>query len=152
MSYELKKEDVAKALVVDFSVELDYGHSVDGTHYPRAFATVSFGLHATETLFDLADKARIDAGYDPCCPGPEYDGYYSFYYGLNLHDGQSVDSYIEFVVCDSNQDDNDHSYLIHVAEDAKEEAWKVLDPQFKKELGKGCAELLEEARKELEGD
>lgn len=150
---ELTKEQVAKALEVDSGGDIIYGHDVDGMYYPRKFATVSFCLKSTDILIELADKLRLEAGHLSVLPPAyrdyggesyDYDGYYNFYYGLNLRNGPSVDNYIECVV-QSTAEDDEHSYLIPLSNDAKEEAWKVLDPQLKDAYGMGCAELLEES-------
>lgn len=157
---ELAKEQASKALIVDFRTDILYGYDVDGMYYPRNFATVGFGLCPTDELIALADKLRIKEGYSSVLPpsyrdygSKEFDtsGYFDFYFGINLRDAPDVDNYIECIINTDKADDH-RSYLIPLSKDAKEEAWRILDAQFQKELGKGCTELLEESQKELKED
>jgi hypothetical protein len=63
-----------------------------------------------------------------------------------------MDSCIEFVVVNSDSEDNEQLYTIDLTADEQDALYARLDEQCRKYLDKGCEELLAEARKRMEED
>ena len=127
--------------------------------WPCRFPTVGFQLMATSGLTGIADRIRKDQGFRPMHPLDEYtddtcdnDGWYDFYVGLNGFADNHMDTCIEFVVVNSDSEDNEELYTIDLTSDEQAAIYTRLDEQCRKYLDKGCEELLAEARKRMEED
>ena len=150
---------VKDEVFVDFGSEVMYGHDQCYVDYPCVFPTVGFQLMATNGLTQIADRIRKDAGFKPMHPMDEYneetcdqDGFYNFYAGLNDWSNSKCDSCIEFVVVNSDSEDNEELYTIDLGKDEEVAMYNRLDEQCRQYLGKGCAELLSEAKNRMEED
>ena len=136
-----------------------YGEDQCCICYPERFATVSLALRATNGLIQIADRIRTDLGFRPMHPMDEYDGdscdnegWYDFYVGLNGHTDNHVDSCIEFIVVNSDSEDNECVYAIELTIEEKAAVYSCLDEQCLYCFGQSCEELLAEAEKEMEED
>ena len=150
---------VKDAVFIDFGAEILYGSDQCYVSYPCRFPTVSFQLMATNGLSQIADRIRKDMGFKPMHPMDEYtdatcdnDGWYDFYIGINGYAENQMDSGIEFVVINSDCNDNEQQYTINLTKEEQDVIYACLDEQCRSHLGKGCAELLAEARIQIEED
>lgn len=150
---------VKDEVFIDFGCEIMYGSDQAYISYPCRFPTVEFQLMATNGLSQIADRIRKDAGYKPMHPMDEYtddtcdnEGWYDFYLGLNSFDDGHIDTCIEFCVVNADSEDNEEMYTIDLTKDEQTALYNRLDEQCRQYLGKGCEELLEEARKEMENE
>ena len=142
---------------IDFGTEISFGSDQMYMSYPILFATVGFQLMSTALLEEIADRIRIAEGLRPMHPMDEYteetcdqDGWYEFYYGIHdLDDGQG-DICIEFVVVSDEAEDNEELYTIDLTPDERNAMFSCMDEQCRGYLGKGCRELLAEARERME--
>ena len=148
---------VKDSIYIDFGSEVIYGSDQVYVDYPCRFATVTFELMSTEALAQIADRIRAKEGYAPMHPmegwtedNCDQEGWYSFYIGLNELACTRLDSYIEFTVVNSLSPDNGELYTIDLNDYEQGLVYDQLDYQCRKYLGKGCADLLAEAKKELE--
>ena len=149
------------ALFIDFGVDPQYGSDQMYIDFPCNFATVSFQLMDTATLSQIVDRIRVEKheGLKPMHPMDEFteemcdqDGWYDYYLGLNEINGSKVDSCIEAVVVSREAPDNEEVYTIYLNDQEQEAVFTCLDEQCRRYLGKGCDELLAEARKQMEED
>ena len=148
---------VKDSLYIDFGTEVMYGSDQVYVDYSCRFATVTFELMATEALVKIADRIRAKEGYAPMHPmegwtedNCDQEGWYSFYIGLNDLSCTHLDSCIEFTVVNSLSPDNGELYTIDLNDYEQGLVYDQLDEQCRKYLGKPCAGLLAEAKKELE--
>jgi len=63
-----------------------------------------------------------------------------------------MDSCIEFIVVNSDSEDNEQLYTIDLTAEEQIAVYNRLDEQCRKYLDKGCEELLAEAQKRMEED
>lgn len=150
---------VKDEVFIDFGADIIYGADQCYIDYPCRFPTVGFQLMATNGLSLIADRIRKDQGFKPMHPMDEYtddtcdnDGWYDFYIGLNGYSDTHVDSCIKFVVVNSDSEDNEQQYTIDLTTEEQEVIYTCLDAQCRRNLGKGCDELLAEARIQMEED
>ena len=150
---------VKDEIFIDFGAEILCGDDQCYIDYPCRFPTVGFQLMATNGLSQIADRIRKDAGFRPMHPMDEYtddncdnDGWYDFYVGINGYADNHMDSCIEFVVVNSDSEDNEETYSIDLTVDEQAAIYNRLDEQCRKYEGKSCEELLTEARKRMEED
>lgn len=150
---------VRDEIFIDFGVDILYGSDQCYINYPCRFPTVGFQLMATNGLSQIADRIRKDMGVKPMHPMDEFtddtcdnDGWYDFYVGINGYAQNHMDSCIEFVVVNSESDDNEQRYTIDLTTEEQEVIYARLDEQCRRYLGKGCEELLAEVRKQMEED
>ena len=150
---------VKDEVLIDFGAEVMFGDDQCYIDYPCRFPTVGFQLMATNGLSQIADRIRKDAGYKPMHAMDEYtddtcdnDGWYDFYVGLNGFADNHMDSCIEFIVVNSDSEDNEELYTIDLTAAEQETVFACLDEQCRKHLGQSCEELLQEARKRMEED
>lgn len=148
---------VKDEVFIDFGAEIMYGSDQVYINYPCRFPTVEFQLMATNGLAQIADRIRKDVGFKPMHPMDEFtdetcdnDGWYDFYIGLNSFDERHIDACIEFCAVNADSEDNEEMYTIDLTEEEQAALYNRLDEQCRQHLGKGCEELLEEARKEME--
>ena len=144
---------------IDFGSEVAYGCDQMYMSYPVRFATVGFQLMSTALLEEIADRIRITEGYKPMHPMDEYteetcdrNGWYDFYYGVTDLDGGEGDLCIEFVVVSDDAEDNEEMYTIDLTSDERTAMYNRMDEQCREYLGKGCKELLAEARERMESE
>ena len=144
-------------IFIDFGSEIIYGSDQMYVSRPERFATVNFQLMGTPLLTSIADRIRKDAGFVPFYPLDEYtdetcdgDGWYEFYIGISDRYEGAVDALIETVVCNSSSADEGGSYSIDLSIEEQGYIYSRLDEQCRKYLGKGCSELLREAREKME--
>ena len=150
---------VKDEVFIDFGCEIIFGADQCYIDYPCRFPTVEFQLMASNGLSQIADRIRKDHGFKPMHPMDEYtdetcdnDGWYDFYIGLNGYSDTHVDSCIEFVVVNSVSEDNEQQYTIELTTEEQKAINTCLDEQCRRILGKGCKELLAEARIQMEED
>ena len=149
---------VKDEIFIDFGAEIMYGSDQAYISYPCRFATVEFQLMDTNGLSKIADRLRKDQGFRPMHPMDEYtdetcdqSGWYDFFVGINDYAENKMDSCITFVVANSDSDDEGSMYAIDLTSEEQECIYSRLDGQCREYLGKGCLELLAEAKKEMEG-
>lgn len=150
---------VRNQVYIDFGSEVIYGDDQVFVDYPCRFPTVGFQLIATDSLSQIADRIRVDAGFRPMHPLDEYtddtcdnEGWYDFYAGLNGFSDSRMDGCIEFVVVNSDSPDNENRYTIDLTQDEQAAVFSRLDDQCRKYLGQSCEQLLAEAKKQMEDD
>ena len=150
---------VRDEIFIDFGSEIMYGDDQCYIDYPCRFPTVGFQLMATNGLVQIADRIRKDAGFKPMHPMDEYTdetcdqkGFYNFYIGLNDWSARKCDSCIEFIVVNSDSEDNEELYTIDLGRDEEVAMYNRLDEQCRQHLGKSCADLLAEAKRRMEED
>ena len=121
--------------------------------YPSRFPVVTFDLVATADLCRIADRMRMKLGFKPRVGDDrDLDGWYNFTIYINDFSSTKLDSCIEFVVVNSDSEDNEQAYEIELTEAEQSLIYDLLDEQCRAYFGKGCEELLEEARKAMEAD
>ena len=142
---------------IDFDSALMYGEDQMDICYPVRFPTVTFPLHVSDTLVSLADKIRTSGGGKPLYPMEGYpeeacdqNGWYNFYISINDLPSCPVDTCISAYVDGSDCADDGCEYAIPIPEADMSALYESLDNQCRKHLGKSCADLLTEARKEME--
>lgn len=150
---------VKEEVFIDFGAEIMYGGDQCYISYLCRFPTVEFQLMATNGLVEIADRIRKDKGFKPMHPMDEYtddtcdnEGWYDFYIGLNSYDDRHIDTCIDFFVVNADSEDNEDMYTIDLTEEEQIALYNRLDEQCRQYLEKGCEELLEEARKEMENE
>ena len=144
-------------ILIDFNVEVMYGEDQTDVHFPASFPTVIFSLRDTDALVSLADKIRTSGGGKPLYPMEGYpeescdqNGWYNFYISINDTPSCPVDTYISAYVDSPDCADDGYEYAISIPEADMSALYESLDNQCRKHLGKSCADLLAEARMEME--
>ena len=119
------------AIQIDFDDEIIFSHDQANISYPVVFPTVSFTLFPTKLLCDSGriKQNNLDAADDD----------FSFYIGINGFTKTKLNNCSEYT-CGDEQD------TIDLTEEEQETVFAVLDAQCKAKLGKGCDDLLEEAK------
>ena len=125
------------SIIIESSVAPTYGSDQAYLTYPTVFPTVSFQLVSTDDLVEAAQRLFADAGSDAAED-------YTFYLGINGFTKSGLDNSV--VAVDLASEDTVNIYLDE-AEQA--EVFAALDAQCKEKFGKGCAEMLEEARTQM---
>ena len=150
---------VRDQVYIDFDADVMFGDDQCYLDYPCRFPTVGFQLMVTNGLVQIADRIRKDKGFKPMHALDEYtddtcdnDGWYDFYVGLNGFADNHMDTCIEFVVVNADSEDNEELYTIDLGTGEQAAVYARLDAQCREHLGKGCEELLEEARVRMEED
>lgn len=144
-------------ILIDFNEEITYGEIQMDVHFPARFPTVIFSLRDTDALVSLADKIRTSGGGKPLYPMEGYpeescdqNGWYNFYIGINDFPAPPVDTSISAYVNSPDCEDDGDYYTIPIPEEDMNALYQSLDNQCRKHLGKSCADLLAEARMEME--
>ena len=147
---------VKDEVFIDFGSEIMYGDDQAYMSYPTRFPTVGFQLMATNGHSQIADRIRKDAGFKPLHAMDEYtddtcdnEGWYDFYVGINGYAENHMDSGIDFVVVNSDSEDNEEMYTIDLTTEEQNAVFARLDEQCRKYEGKSCEELLAEAWKRM---
>lgn len=150
---------VQDSISIDFGSEVTYGSDQVYNSYPCRFATVGFSLMPTTLLDMAADRIRKDMGFKPMHPVDEFtdemcdqEGWYEYGICINDWNDTKCDSCIWFYVENSASDDNGQMYSIDLGREEQEAVYARLDAQCREYLGKSCAKLLQEARRELEAE
>ena len=151
--YSLEGERLRGAIHIDTDQEYMLGDDQACFYYPVRFPTVEFELVATTELCEIVDSIRKEKGFPPMLEdGGDSDGWYDVFLGLNGYTDTHMDTSIMAVVVNSNSEDNEDYYLIDLSEDEQREIYSILDDQCRRYYEKSCADLLEEARREMEAD
>ena len=151
--YGLEGERLRGAIHIDTDQEYMLGDDQACFYYPVRFPTVEFELVATTELCEIVDSIRKEKGFPPMLEdGGDSEGWYDVYLGLNGYTDSHLDTSIMAVVVNSNSEDNEDYYLIDLSEDEQREIYAILDDQCRRYYEKSCADLLEEARREMEAD
>ena len=142
---------------IDFDTEIMYSSDQTDVHFPAHCPTVIFSLRDTDVLVSLADKIRTSGGGKPLYPMEGYpeescdqNGWYNFYIGINDFPAPPVDTSISAYVNSPDYADDGYEYAIPIPEADMSALYESLDNQCRKHLGKSCADLLAEARMEME--
>ena len=151
--YGLEGERLRGAIHIDTEQEYMLGDDQAYFCYPIRFPTVEFELAATTDLCEIVDAIRKEKGYPPMLEdGGDSEGFYNLYLGLNGYTDTHMDTSIMAVVVNSDSEDNEDYYLIELSEDEQKEIYTILDDQCRRYYEKSCADLLDEARREMEAD
>ena len=151
--YGLEGERLRGAIHIDTEQEYMLGDDQAYFCYPVRFPTVEFELAATTELCEIVDVIRKEKGYPPMLEdGGDSEGWYDLYLGLNGYADSRLDTSIMVVVVNSDSEDNEDYYLIDLSEDEQREIYAILDDQCMRYYEKSCADLLDEARREMEAD
>ena len=151
--YGLEGERLRGAIHIDTEQEYMLGDDQANYSYPIRFPTVEFELAATTELCEIVDAIRKEKGYPPMLEdGGDSEGFYNLYLGLNGYTDTHMDTSIMAVVVNSDSEDNEDYYLIELSEDEQKEIYTILDDQCRRYYEKSCADLLDEARREMEAD
>ena len=151
--YGLEGEHLRGAIHIDTEQEYMLGDGQAYFCYPVRFPAVEFELAATTELCEIVDVIRKEKGYPPMLEdGGDSEGWYDLYLGLNGYADSRLDTSIMAVVVNSDSEDNEDYYLIDLSEDEQREIYAILDDQCMRYYEKSCADLLDEARREMEAD
>ena len=131
-NFKLWAED---AIQIDFDDEITYSQDQANVSHPVVFPTVSFTLLPTTLLCNSAKIKLNNLDAD--------DEDFTFYIGINGFTKTKLNNCIEYT-CGDEQD------TIDLTEEEQETVFAVLDAQCKAKLGKGCDDLLEEAKTRIE--
>ena len=154
----LTKKFIRDAIQLDSNAEVMYGSDEIFDTYPCRFPTVEFQLMATDALVEIADRIRMEKEYKPMHPRDgriddvDSDGWYDFYIGISKLPGDTdvhIDSNINFIVVNSDSDDNEDMYEISLTDDERSAIYEILNAQCRRYHGKDIAAMLSEAEKEM---
>ena len=137
---------INEEIFIDFGQEYLLGSDQVFNTYPCRFATVTFQLLPTTVLEEIVDRMRQDNILSFA-----RDGWIEYSIGLNDYNDSKVDSCISAIVVNNSASDNEHIYIIDLSEPEQRAMYKRLDFLCRDHLGVGCEDLLEEARRALNG-
>lgn len=137
-----------ESIYIDFGDEIQYGQDQIYDTYPLVFPTVTFRLMGTDILNTVANIIRKEHGFIEEEASPAW--WYDFYIGVSDIDGVVVDSCIEFIVWNSDLEDDGDTYYINLSEDEQRFLLNILNDQCVKELNKTLQDLLDESRERME--
>ena len=129
-------------IILNRDSEILYGSDQAYISYPTRIATVGLFLETTEDLLTAANRLRVVEGYDPV---EEFD----FTIGLNDFTATHLDNCVEAVVTDTSAPDVDERYTIDLSEEEQRAIFRTLDIECRAKLGRGCEDLLAEARERM---
>lgn len=127
-------------IILNMDNEILYGSDQAYVSYPTRFATVTLPLLPTEELLEAVNRLR--AGSDPVDD-------VEFSIGLNEFTATKLDNCIEAIITATNAPDVEERYSIDLNEDEQRKVFAALDAECHEKLGKGCDELLSEARTQM---
>ena len=127
-------------IILDLDNEILYGSDQAYISYPTRFATVTLPLLPTEDLRAAVNGLR--AGYAPVDD-------MEFFIGINDFTATKLDNCIEAIVTAADAPDAEDRYTIDLSEGDQREVFAALDKECREKLGKGCEELLAEAREKM---
>ena len=96
------------------------------------------------------DNDSSDSSRSNNCDSCDNDGWYDFFISLNGFNDTHLDNCIEVVVAGSDSVDNEEVYTINLSEAEQKLLYIRFDEQCRKCVGKGCEELLKEAKAIME--
>ena len=127
---------VKDEVFIDFGSEIMFGDDQAYMSYPVRFPTVGFQLMATNGLSQIADRIRKDAGFKPMHAMDEFtddscdnEGWYDVFVGINGYADDHMDSGIDFVVVNSDSEDNEEMYTIDLTAAEQNAVFARLDEQ-----------------------
>ena len=138
-----------EAIAIDFGEEILY--TSDYVQEPgriKKFAVVQLELMETPGLVAIADQIRRENGIG--VGRKNETGWYNFYIDLNTYSDTHLGDVINFVVVNSDFDDNEDMYRIEIGEPEGSAIYNQLNAQLRKHLGKTCHDLLMEAERAME--
>ena len=127
-------------IILNMENEILYGSDQAYVSYPTRFATVTLPLRSTEELLDAVNRLRADS--DPVDD-------VEFSVGLNDFTAIKLDNCIEAIITATDAPDVEERYSIDLSEDEQREMFASLDRECRDKLGKGCEDLLAEARAQM---
>jgi len=127
-------------IILDTYYDLNFGHDQAFVTYPVVFPTVGFTLKATPDLIEAANKLRV---------GLEPTDDILFTLGINDFTASKLDNCILAIVDETDDPSGEVEYHIDLTEEEQVEIFKALDKECKEKLGRSCAELLDEARRDM---
>lgn len=164
--FALTEAFINTEIFIDFSSELLYGEDQANVCCPVRFPTVRFQLMPANGLIEIVDRLRHKLGFKPMypvfecngsgcddfddCNDCDDDGWYDFFISLNGFNDTRLDNCIEVVVAGSDSTDNEEVYTIDLSEAEQKLLYSRFDKQCRKSIGKGCEELLKEAKEIME--
>ena len=161
--FALTESFINTEIFIDFNSEILYGEDQGNVCCPVRFPTVRFQLMPANGLIEIVDRLRYKLGFKPMypvfecngsgcddCNDCDGDGWYDFFISLNGFNDTRLDNCIEVVVAGSDSIDNEEVYTIDLSEAEQKLLYSRFDKQCRKYVGKGCEELLEEAKEIME--
>lgn len=137
----MKPIDAIRTLKTNFDDEFLFGSDQAYVSFPTRFATVSIPLQETEELIQLVKETTgIFSEYAS----------FQFYVGLNDYTATKTDNCIEFEEFGNDEYSDGARDSIFLEEDEQKALYARLDEELKAHLGKGCEDLLAEARMKME--
>ena len=127
-------------IILNMENEILYGSDQAYVSYPTRFATVTLPLRSTEELLDAVNRLRADS--DPVDD-------VEFSVGLNDFTATKLDNCIDAIITATDAPDVEERYSIDLSEDEQREMFASLDRECRDKLGKGCEDLLAEARAQM---
>ena len=124
-------------IMLDMDNEILYGSDQAYISYPTRFATVTLPLLPSEDLCAAVNSLRSD--YAPVDD-------MEFFIGINDFTATKLDNCIEAIVTATDAPDVEERYTIDLSEEDQRELFSALDRECRENLGKGCEDLLAEAR------
>ena len=113
---------------IDFNEEISYGQDQANVTYPTVFPTVSFSLEPNDAFLELLEDGK---------------GSYEYSIGISESPQRKVDNCITAV------DEDGGMVTLDIFDIDENTLWDELDRQCRDKLGKGCTELLAEAREQM---
>ena len=107
---------------------------------------MNFELVCTDALIEQADRVRRENGHHE----PLDDGWYNFYISINGYTKTQLDNGITFTVNSDTAEDDFAVYSIDLDEAEQTAVFNRLDEICRGAFKKSCAELLDDAGKEME--
>jgi len=127
-------------IILNMDNEILYGSDQAYVSYPTRFATVTLPLLPTEELLEAVNRLRT--GSDPVED-------VEFSVGINEFTATKLDNCIEAIITATDAPDIEERYTIDLNEDEQRKVFAALDAECHEKLGKGCDELLAEARTQM---
>lgn len=161
--FALTEAFINTEIFIDFNSEILFGEDQANVCCPVRFSTVRFQLMPANELIEIVDRLRHKLGFKPMypvfecsgcrcddCNDCDGDGWYDFFISLNGFNDTHLDNCIEVVVAGSDSTDNEEVYTIDLSEAEQKLLYSRFDEQCRKSIGKGCEELLKEAKEIME--
>lgn len=155
----LTEKFISDAIYLDAGAEVIYGSDEIFDTYPCCFPTVELQLMATDALVEIADRIRLEKGFKPMHPRDgrtddvDNDGWYDLYISISKLPGENqecrLDNCINFIVVNSDSDDNEDMYEISLTDDERSAVYEILNAQCRRYHGKDIPTMLAEAEKEM---
>ena len=135
---------------IDECVLVDFAGSRRASVMPELGNVVVLELCSNFVLTNIVDRERMKLGYKPLLPSLDTnydrDGRYRFYMCLCDGTATRIAPWIDVFLAGSKSPDNNEVYVIDLTEEEQWHAYNRIDEQCVKHLGKGCMDLLAEAK------